>query len=307
MRGLAFVASALVLLGAAPASAAPPSMTESCTKAAENGQRSRMDGKLRDAQQHFLACSSNCPPIIEADCTKWGAQIREVIPTVVIDARDADGRDIDGEVDVLIDDQIVTHTIDGKGIPVDPGSHVIVVRKGRARGKESIVAKEGMKSRVVTIKVIDNAPINVLTPASSETKKEAPAGSSSSSSGHSALPWVVFGLGSVFAIGGVIVLVTAPALPAGCNGSTKECGYLDPRTSETPGAGQIAPTQAQKADLADRQDAAGRSTTMPVIGIGLIVAGSVIAAGGLLWHFLEPTGPSSPAVAFDGTGIRGRF
>jgi hypothetical protein len=346
MRGLCYaLVVQLAVVVVAPsqlALAAPPSMTESCTKAAENGQRAWMSGKLRDAQQHFLACSSNCPSVVEADCTKWQSQIREIIPTVVIDARDANGRDIEGEVDVLIDGQLVTHAVDGKGIPVDPGSHVIVVRKDRAQGKETIVAKEGMKARVVTIKVIESSSSSTSSSSSSSPLPSSAFSSSapsraaeadaSSRGGHTALPWIVFGVGAAFAVGGAIVLVSAPALPSGCSAETKQCGYLDPRIADSPkSSGQREPTSQEKNDLVSRQDTAGRATTLPTVGAILVVGGLVLAAGGLVWHFLEPTGPSSssaasssssssssssasasmrvitPSIAWDFTGLRGRF
>jgi hypothetical protein len=92
--------------------------------------------------------------------------------------------------------------------------------------------------------------------------------------GHSAAPWIVVGIGGAAIVTGVILLVvgagdvsTAQSL---CNG------------------GRSCPTSSD----AD-QGNTGR-TLETVGGIALGVGGAAVV-GGLVWHFLEPTGPASPA------------
>jgi tetratricopeptide (TPR) repeat protein len=93
-------------------------------------------------------------------------------------------------------------------------------------------------------------------------------------------PWVVAGAG-VVAIGiGIAVVATAPSLPGNCDRDTEKCTKLP---NESP------------ADFQDRQDRAGRSLRQPTYGVVTIVGGGVLVAGGLLWHFLEPTGPKESA------------
>jgi hypothetical protein len=94
---------------------------------------------------------------------------------------------------------------------------------------------------------------------------------------HTIPPWIVVGIGGAGAIAGIVILATTPSLPAGCNASTKECTKLS--ADETP------------ASLKQRQDDAGKSQNQPTVGGVVIGIGAAFVVGGLLWHFLEPTGP----------------
>jgi tetratricopeptide (TPR) repeat protein len=92
---------------------------------------------------------------------------------------------------------------------------------------------------------------------------------------RSVLPWVVVGTGAAAMIAGGIVHALRPELPENCR--PPEAGVCRPR---------------EDGSLEDDKERAGRWRTMPVIGTSLLVAGGVLVVGGLLWHFLEPTGPS---------------
>jgi len=97
---------------------------------------------------------------------------------------------------------------------------------------------------------------------------------------HTVPPWIVVGLGGAAVVAGAVVIATAPKLPTNCVEATETCQRL-PNESE--------------GDFKDRQQEAGRSKTQPVVGGIVIGAGAALVVGGLLWHFLEPTGPVEPA------------
>ena len=94
---------------------------------------------------------------------------------------------------------------------------------------------------------------------------------------HTVPPWIVVGVGGAAVVVGIVVVVTSPSLPFGCDAGTKRCMKLTP-----------AEPMSQ---FNDRQQQAGVSQSQPTIGVVIAVAGGVLVAGGLLWHFLEPTGP----------------
>lgn len=96
---------------------------------------------------------------------------------------------------------------------------------------------------------------------------------------HTIPPWIVVGVGGAAIVTGVLFFVLAPALPANCHEDTSKC---DPVPNPTPEDNQR---------LLAQQDDAGRAVSMPRIGLGFTIGGGVLVAGGLLWHFLEPTGP----------------
>lgn len=107
------------------------------------------------------------------------------------------------------------------------------------------------------------------------------------SRGHTAGPWIVVGVGAAAVVTGVVLLVAAPDLPEGCNPATRTCVE---RPNET------------TADRRDREATAGLSQGMPLAGGIVAGAGGGIVALGLLWHFLEPTGPAPAAAASAGAG-----
>jgi tetratricopeptide (TPR) repeat protein len=123
---------------------------------------------------------------------------------------------------------------------------------------------------------------------------------------HTAWPWVVTGVGGAVALIGIVLIATTSSLPAGCNEATQQCDYL-------PGENRV--TDAGK--LKDRQEEAGRIFAQPKIGLGLTIGGLALVGGGLIWHFLEPTGPKEsssktkvrPALApgFAGLSVGGTF
>lgn len=116
---------------------------------------------------------------------------------------------------------------------------------------------------------------------------------------HTVYPWLVVGAGVVAVGVGIAVVATAPEMPPGCNADTSFC---DPLPNETNG------------ELEKRRDEAGRAKGQPLWGGITIGAGGALIAGGLLWHFLEPTGPKDrarlrPSVApgFAGLSYGGTF
>lgn len=89
--------------------------------------------------------------------------------------------------------------------------------------------------------------------------------------GHTPYPWVVVGVGGAAVAAGLAVALTAPDRPASCDPVTNSC--VKPEDTDT----------------------AARSKNQPVIGYAILGGGAALVAGGLLWHFLEPTGPKAAA------------
>jgi hypothetical protein len=99
---------------------------------------------------------------------------------------------------------------------------------------------------------------------------------------HTVPPWLVVGLGGAAVVTGAILLVTAPTVPSNCSESTGSCGLIA-ATVTTPAE---TPAQLEK----DRSQA-GTAVGQKKAGLITIVAGAGVIGIGLLWHFLEPTGP----------------
>lgn len=118
---------------------------------------------------------------------------------------------------------------------------------------------------------------------------------------HTIYPWLLVGAGVVATGVGIAVIATAPEFPDNCDKATETC-------TRRPGQSE--------ADFQRDQDTSGRAKDQPVWGTVVTVGGVVLVAGGLLWHFLEPTGPKDeaktklrPSVGpgYGGFALTGRF
>jgi hypothetical protein len=154
--------------------------------------------------------------------------------------------------------------------------------------KEAAAALEAFVARV------PNAPDVSTYQAKIENLKRQMAASSQQQAGpvktetqeHTIYPWIVTGVGAVAIIVGIAVYAAAPAIPTTCDsaliGSHRTCSPL-------PGEEPNSQT------LKDREVSAGNAAGEHLGGVITIGAGVAMVAGGLVWHFLEPTGPKEAA------------
>lgn len=120
-----------------------------------------------------------------------------------------------------------------------------------------------------------------------------PSTSSASEGGHTIAPWIVTGVGAA-------ALITGGALVIVGNGKVSDA------------EGKCPARQGCAQDVTDSGNS-GRS----LMSIGWIVGGVGVAAvaGGLIWHFVEPTGPETKKAVFTplvlpgfaGASVGGRF
>ena len=112
---------------------------------------------------------------------------------------------------------------------------------------------------------------------------------------HGAAPWVVVGVGAAAAIAGGVLLALGQ-------------GYISEAHDGCPpnASGQIDTTKCTPQNTVPTNYGEGNTTRQQVedrgIGFsnaGLIVGGVGLAAivGGIVWHFVEPTGPKTAALA----------
>jgi hypothetical protein len=197
------------------------------------------------------------------------------LPTVVFGAHDKQNRDL-FDVEVSMDGEPLVKKLDGKSVTVDPGKHTFRFETaGLPPVEEVALIKEGERARVINVTFGGGAP---TAPPSDDQ------GGSSREGGHTPYPWIVVGLGAVAVGVGAVVALTAPDRPLGCNAETKTCTRLDGQSD---------------ADFRKAQEQAGTADSQPILGYAIAGGGLALVAGGLLWHFLEPTAPEKSA-----TGLR---
>lgn len=169
---------------------------EQCAAAYEAAQELRSNTKLREARNNLLVCAQSvCPGFIKKDCSKWLSEVEAALPTVVLSAK-AKGRDLT-DVSVKIDGDELVDALDGKAVPVDPGSHTFTFESAEHGTKElTYVVKEGQKSQSIEIEFAPEA-------SGGEAGGGDTGGSISTddAAGNKTLPYVLLGVGAVGIVG----------------------------------------------------------------------------------------------------------
>jgi len=162
-----------------------------CVRAHASGQREAKAGRLKAASELFAACVSQdgCPDAIRAECAEFHKSTQRDLPTLIFAAIDAQGGDLI-QVRVSADDQILTETLDGRPIALDPGQHHFKFELSSGETLESdVLVREGEKNRIVSMRSKQAPNASAETPA---TNNEATAGEHRLPPGF----WVASGVGA---------------------------------------------------------------------------------------------------------------
>jgi hypothetical protein len=144
---------AVSLAWGAPAIAAPSgSAVDACVEAYDGAQRLRRDNRLREAETALVRCGqSDCAAELRKDCLPWLEEVRGAIPSIVVDAVDRSGCDLE-DARVFVDGLEVRGKLDGTAIALDPGAHEVHVEdRDGARSSQRIVVSLGQKNRHVAL------------------------------------------------------------------------------------------------------------------------------------------------------------
>lgn len=275
--GVTLAAAALTMVFEAQALATPTK--KECFSSSQIGQDLLRAGKLNDARAHFLTCAAaSCPEVVRADCAEHVDEVSRALPTVVFDARDADGSDLSA-VKVTMDGAPFLDHLDGRSVPVDPGAYRFTFEvEGRAPVARSLVIREGEKERreriVFPALAAPPAPVAPVMPSAPTPSPALPAPSASSGGTQRT---VAYALGAA-AVGG-IGLGTAYGLVASST-------YKSARTDCGSGCSATSSAASEKS-RADGQAA--------VSTIAFIAGGAALTAG-LVLFLTAPKG-----AAQDGT------
>ncbi len=148
-----FACSIVVAAGllARPAHADPKA---ECIQANTKAQNLRNADQLVEARAQLLICARGvCPGPVRADCTQWLGQVNDSLPTIVLGAKDPEGNDL-VQVQVSMDGKLLSRTIDGRALSIDPGAHKLVFEeKGQPPLSRQIVIHEGEKNREIDVRI----------------------------------------------------------------------------------------------------------------------------------------------------------
>jgi hypothetical protein len=105
------------------ARARPSASARACQVAYENGQQKEQVGHLVEASQLFAQCAEeSCGTTLWQDCIVRGTRISTALPSVVPLVIDETGA-ARTDVQVKMDGQLIASQINGRAIPIDPGTH----------------------------------------------------------------------------------------------------------------------------------------------------------------------------------------
>src|SRR5882724_7604070 len=108
----------------APSASATDKTSMACIRASDEGQTSRDSANLLRARELFAECAAQaCPALIRRDCTSWLEQVQQQMPSVVLGAHDAQGRDV-LDARVTVDGKAIERPVGGGALEQNPGSHV---------------------------------------------------------------------------------------------------------------------------------------------------------------------------------------
>ena len=269
---------------------------DQCVDADANAQPLRRDGKLGAAREQLQVCLDvRCPGIVRDDCAQRLDELERAQPTVVFDAKDAEGNDVSA-VRVTVDGHPLVDKLDGTALRVDPGDHEFAFEiAGQQTATRRLVLHEGEKGRHE--RVVLGAARQGPTPASvvalpssslsprDDTARPPPAPpATQSGSGRRTLELLLAGAGAAgVAVGGVFGVLTI----LNSNQSKSDCSN-PPTPANCP----------RYSDAVSSHDSA--------IADGTISTVAFIAGGALLtgWLALWLTAPSDRASTAKVTYVR---
>jgi hypothetical protein len=208
----------------------------SCANSYERGQELRQSSKLRRAREVLIGCArAACGEFVQKECSKWITQIDAETPSMVLLAKDEGGVAV-LDVEVTMDGELLTSRLDGRAVSVDPGMHDFAFKAGSGATVERRVAISlGERNRIVSVdlpaagtrsaaapsalakteaKETKAAPAPRSEPAPSASRLQLkttppedapPSPAPTQSSGGSAWPYVVGGVGAL-GVGGYALL-----------------------------------------------------------------------------------------------------
>ena len=154
--------SVLAVLGLVPSAHADDKVDQkaACVAAYEDAQTFRSKSALRDSHEKLLICAAqSCPQVVAEQCAGWLEEVEKALPSVNFAVTDEQGKDL-VDVRVSFDGVLLKDHLDGKAVPVDPGSHTFKVESRTRKPLElQVVVREGEKNRQIDMTWKGVAPI----------------------------------------------------------------------------------------------------------------------------------------------------
>jgi hypothetical protein len=240
-----------------------------CIAASEDELTLRKTGKLQAALKALALCAQpKCSSEVRVECTKRIVELQAALPSIVFAATDESGDDL-GSVSVTLDGALLTTSLDGKAVTLDPGPHTLRFEASGMRALDKqVIVREGEKDRRVSVVLQSTSPPAMSSPSAIAVESAPPSPSTSVGSWNGrktiAIATGVVGLGGV-ALGSAFGLLARSEWSS----SQSLCA---------PGA---CPSQSAHAAAIVDQESASTKALVSTVAFGVGVAG--IAGAIVLW------------------------
>jgi hypothetical protein len=176
------------------ASTASADDKQACLESYVEAQRLKKDSSYIAARDKLIACSRDiCPATIQSECVQWLAEVDRALPSVVVLAKDQDGRDI-VDVRVTVDGKPFLERAEGKPIPIDPGVRTFRFEaSGFQTQEQQVVVQASMQGRVIAVALTPQAAASAAAPAIADAPTTADPATDSDTSRPVRAPVYVFG------------------------------------------------------------------------------------------------------------------
>ena len=279
MRGGGVAAGVLSAVVAFSASARAAPTKRECIDANSDAQTQQNKGQLKAAKAELLTCTNDaCPGAVRDDCSMRLNALAALIPSVVFEAKDANGGDLVA-VAVTIDGQPLADHLDGSPFELDPGAHSFVfTTAGTPDVKKTLLLSQGdrLRHERILFAAAEAPPPTAPTPLPPVFgAPEAPASSKRKTVG---IVLGAIGAGGLVA-GGILGGIASSKWSAAKDACTSKTACHDRNTA-----------------VSDRSSALGLATAST---IALIAGGALVIGGVVLWVTAPTT--SSAQVGMVGT------
>jgi hypothetical protein len=142
---------AIVVL-CAPARSEARRENPACVAAYKKGQALWKSGRLFEAKETLQKCTKLiCSAGLRRECGFRVEQLENDTPTVVLEVIDDRGKPVTN-VNVMMDGRPLVSRLDGRAVPVDPGSHEFVFETaGVVFAKEKAIILQGQRNRAISV------------------------------------------------------------------------------------------------------------------------------------------------------------
>jgi hypothetical protein len=125
--------------------------------AAKAAAQAEREGKLRDARKGWQECIDNVCGDFSQRCVVRLTSLDSRMPSVVPVVTDTSGMP-KVDVQVTMDGDVLATSLDGHGLPVEPGLHEFTfTADGKSLGTEKVLVAEGQRNRLIAISLRDEA------------------------------------------------------------------------------------------------------------------------------------------------------